>query len=82
VVKCKSKCRIPCDIDGGLSEISFLIDFWHLNTIPLEFWQKKIKMAEIIGWVKNPFSDLKNSKSEIFQKILPRFVVLSSPKLS
>jgi hypothetical protein len=31
---------IPCDIDGGLSELSFLIDFWSLNTIPLKFLQK------------------------------------------
>jgi hypothetical protein len=29
---------------------------------------KKIKMAEILRWVKNPFFYLKNSKSEIFQK--------------
>jgi hypothetical protein len=32
---------IPCNIDGGgLSVMSFLIDFWLLNTILLEFWQK------------------------------------------
>jgi hypothetical protein len=31
-----------CDIDVGevLSVMSFLIDFWPLNTIPLEFWPK------------------------------------------
>jgi hypothetical protein len=28
---------IPCAIDGGLSEVSFLLDFWPLNTIPLDF---------------------------------------------
>jgi hypothetical protein len=46
---------IPCDIDGGggLGEMSFLIDFWPLNTISLEFWQKNHD-AEILGWVKNP----------------------------
>jgi hypothetical protein len=25
---------------GGLGEMSFLVDFWPLNTIPLEFRQK------------------------------------------
>jgi hypothetical protein len=60
---------------GGLSEMSFLIDLWSRNTIP---FCKKIKMAEILGWVKNHFFYLKNLKSEIFQKVLSRFVVLNS----
>jgi hypothetical protein len=34
---------IPYAIEGGgrpLSEMAFLIDFWSLNTIPLDIWQK------------------------------------------
>jgi hypothetical protein len=31
---------IPCDIDGELNEMSFVEDFWPLNTIPVEFLQK------------------------------------------
>jgi hypothetical protein len=37
-------------------------------------------MAEILGWVKNLFFYIKYSKSEIFQKVLPSFVVVSSTK--
>jgi hypothetical protein len=36
---------------------------------------KKIKMAGILGWAKNPIFYLNNSKNEILQKVLPRFVV-------
>jgi hypothetical protein len=36
----------------------------------------KFKTTEILGWVKNLFFYLKNSKGEIFQKVVPRFVVL------
>jgi hypothetical protein len=65
---------IPCDIDGGLSEMTFLIDFWPLND-SVGIFAKKFKMADILGWVKNPFFSLKIQK-EIFQKILPSFLVL------
>jgi hypothetical protein len=52
--------------------MSFLIDFWPLNTIPLQFWRKKQDGGDIrVG--QKFFFYLKNSKSEIFQKVLPRF---------
>jgi hypothetical protein len=57
--------------------MSFLIDFWPLNTVPLELLQKIQDDGDIKG-VINPFIHLKNSKSEIFQKVHPRFVVLKS----
>jgi hypothetical protein len=44
------------------------INFRPLNTIPLEFWQKKIKMAEILGWVKNPFFTSNIQKVKFFKK--------------
>jgi hypothetical protein len=73
---------ISCAIDGlsGLSEMSFPIDFWLLNTIPLEFWPKNPRWRRYKGGSKIHFFYLKNSKSEIFQKNLPRFVVLNSTK--
>jgi hypothetical protein len=47
----------------------------------VEIFAKKIKMAEILGFARNPFFYRKYSKSEIFQKVLPRFIVLSVTKI-
>jgi hypothetical protein len=59
---------ILCDIDGGgLCEMSFLIHFWPLNTIPLNFLQK-FKTVEMLGWVKNPFFTSKIQKVRFFKK--------------
>jgi hypothetical protein len=49
--------------------------------IPLEFWQKNQDGGDIRVGRKSLFFYLKNSTSEIFQKDLPRFVVLSSTKI-
>jgi hypothetical protein len=54
--------------------MSFPIDFWPLNTIPFEFLQKNQDGGDIRVGEKS-FFYLKYSKSEIFQKVLPRFVV-------
>jgi hypothetical protein len=37
----QEKTTVPLPLFSvKLSEMSFLIDVWFLNTIPLEFWQK------------------------------------------
>jgi hypothetical protein len=66
---------------GGLVKFHFLIDFWPLSTIPLTFWQNQIQDGGDIRVRQKSLFYLKNSKSEIFQKVFPRFVVLSSTKL-
>jgi hypothetical protein len=52
---------------GGLSEMSFLLDFWPLNTIPLKFLQK-IQDGGDIEVGQNLFFYLKNSKVKFFKK--------------
>jgi hypothetical protein len=68
---------IPCDIDGGLSEMSFLI-FLNPKHDSVGIFAKKIKMADMLGWVKNPFFTSKIQKASFFTKVLPRFVVRST----
>jgi hypothetical protein len=61
--------------------MSFFINFWPLNTIPLEFWQKKIQDGGDIGVGQKSLFFASKIQKEIFPKVLPRFVVLSSAKL-
>ena len=80
-MKC-SKNRFRALWSGGLSEISFLIVFWPLNTIPLSFGPKNPRWRRYQGGSKNRIFYLKNSKLEFFQKVLPRFVVLIRTQIS
>jgi hypothetical protein len=54
---------------GGLSEMSFLIDFWPLNTIPLKFQQKIQDGGDIRVAQKSLFFTSKIQKVGFFKKI-------------
>jgi hypothetical protein len=56
--------------------MSFLIDFWPLNTIPLDFWQKIQDGGSIRVVLKTLF--LRQKNKNLF---LPRFVVINSTKI-
>jgi hypothetical protein len=71
---------IPCDIDGGLSEISFLIDFLPLNTISLKYLQKIQDGGDIRVGQKFLFFTSKIQKVRFFQKFF-QGVVLSSTEI-
>jgi hypothetical protein len=53
---------------GGLSEMSFHIDFWPLNTIPLEFWQKNQDGGDIRVGQKSLFFTSKIQKKRFFKQ--------------
>jgi hypothetical protein len=53
---------------GELNEMLFLIDFWPLNTIPLEFWQKIQDSGDIRVGQKSLFFTSKIQQVRFFKK--------------